>query len=159
MSNRITAILISISTILAFSSSGRSQNADIQRRAGYIYGYMNTLTANLWECADFDKQNAVAYVNAFDQYIKEVQPVANRVVMIISTEARRSGASSEDVSKALVDAKRMAAEPAAEARQRDPAGFLVMCRARLAASSRHLLDFRPLREAFPDHMRAIDEWK
>jgi hypothetical protein len=116
MSNRITAILISISTILAFSSSGSSQNTDIQRRAGYIYGYMNTLTANLWECADFD-------------------------------------------SKALVDAKRMAAEPAAEARQRDPAGFLVMCCARLVASSRHLLDFRPLREAFPDHMRAIDEWK
>jgi hypothetical protein len=67
MINRVTAIFVLTSAILAFSSSGRSQNADIQRHAGFIYGFMNLLTATLWECADFDKQNAIAYMNAFDQ--------------------------------------------------------------------------------------------
>jgi hypothetical protein len=147
MSNR-GFVCASAGLAFAFlATSAQSQNESAQKAAGFIYGSVNAITAELWECGQFDKQNAVAYVNALDAYIQEVTPITSRAVTILNTEASRVGGQAPQyISNLLLQVKRKAAEEITKRREDNPASFVIECRANLDASNKHILSFMPLSE-------------
>jgi len=67
--------------------------------------------------------------------------------------------SREYIGDVLMRIKKAAAQHWEQQRENDPASFVILCRAQIYASSRHILAYRPIREILPEEMRAIDAWK
>jgi hypothetical protein len=116
--------------------------------------------AFLGECAEFDKQYAIEYVNATEEYFQEMTPILNRIDLIFNGEAKKTGKDRGYVARqffiplndqAKTDVKKYKAE--------NPAAFTMTCRTLPRLIREHELTFRPLREPFPDKMKSIDEWK
>ena len=127
--------------------------------AGFIYGQINFVAAFLGECANYDKKNSATYVSLFDQYSQENKELADRITTIMRTEQIRSGQSIETLGKVLFDARRLAAETAAQMRRDDPKLFFDNCRAQPEVHKKGLAAYTPLHDLYPNQMRIIDRWK
>jgi hypothetical protein len=149
----IAAFTVSFATSVHCVEYSKSMNS-----AAFIYGNANGVTAFLFECADYDKQNAAAYMDVFEQYVRETKSLMDRVVMIMQTEQSRSGQPVENLSKALAQSKNIAAEGMEKMRREDPK-FLSNCRAQPELHRRGVAMYKSFRDQFPEQMLVIDQWK
>jgi len=136
-----------------------SYNKKAQYSAARVWGFIGEQIALLSECSEFYKENATAYVDATERYFQRNALLMDRADRIIQEENRRDGKPPEYILNILFDLQKRAAEGAAAERTRDPAGFVVFCRAAPRRIRSQTGAFRPIAAQFPDEMRDIDDWK
>jgi hypothetical protein len=136
-------------------------NKKAQYSAARVWVFIGQQIALLSECSefDFDKGNTVAYADATELYFEQNAPLMDRADRIIQEENRRDGKTPEYMVNILFDLQKRAADGAAAERTRDPASFVVFCRAAPRRIRGQTGAFRPIATQFPDEMRDIDDWK
>src|SRR4051812_9600731 len=119
-------VVVSGLTVSLACSALCAEYSKAMNSAARIYWEANGGTAFLFECADYDKQNAANYMSVFEQYIAETKALMDRVTTIMKMEQSRSGRPPEELSKALYQTKTMAANEMEKMRREDPK-FLANC--------------------------------
>jgi hypothetical protein len=124
-----------------------------------VWGYITGLEIEIAKCREIDPANADSYDVAYGAYQQDVAGLLLRIDILLTSEAKRVGATEDSVAgqqKPLMDAAVRAARQAVEI---NPAAWLAACRKMTGAVAQHLREFKPLRERFPEDMRLIDEWR
>jgi hypothetical protein len=87
-----TAAIMACALLMFSIEACDAQENVVARNSGaYIYGRIAGNLAVLGQCAEFDKENAIPYVDATDAYFQEVKPTLDLVQTILREEGVRSG--------------------------------------------------------------------
>ena len=125
----------------------------------FIYQFIVNRLAFLEECAQVDKPNVSAYSEAFSTFSLEATPIADRAFMILHEESMRAKKTSDGFARRMFDVGRAARKQLMDNAEKNSMAFTIGCRLAPPAMREHAEGFKPIRNQFPDHMRAIDEWK
>ena len=135
------------------------KNSPAAVSAFFIYQFIVNRLAFLEECAQVDKPNISAYSEAFSNFSLEATPIADRTFAILHEESARAKETSDNFSRRMFDVGRAARKQLMDNAEKNSMAFTVGCRMAPPAMREHAEGFKPIRNQFPDHMRAIDEWK
>ena len=138
---------------------GRQEDSPAARSAFFIYQFIVNRLAYLEECAHVDKPNFSAYGEAFSNFSLEATPIADRVFAILHEESARAKESSDSFSRRMFSVGRDALQQLMDNARKNEMAFTIGCRLVPTAMREHAEGYKPIRTQFPDHMRAIDEWK
>ncbi len=135
------------------------KNSPAAVSAFFIYQFIVNRLAFLEECAQIDKANISAYSEAFSNFSLEATPIADRAFAILHEESVRAGKSSDGFSRRMFDVGRDARKQLMDNAEKNSMAFTIGCREVPQMMREHAEGFKPIRNQFPDHMRAIDDWK
>ena len=139
--------------------SGGGGDPPAARSALFIYQFIVNRLAFLEECAQVDKPNISAYSEAFSNFSLEATPIADRTFAILHEESARAKESSDSFSRRMFDIGRLARKQLMDNAEKNSMAFTIGCREVPPAMREHAEGYRPIRSQFPEHMRAIDQWK
>jgi hypothetical protein len=151
-------LLLVVCAAFVAAVSHRSE-AGTAEDAAYLYGQITSKMAYLSECAEFDKANAISYVDATDAYHSLMATILNKIDKIIREAARRAGEDPKNIASFYANQNETNNRVIEQNEAHDPATFVLTCRTLPAQVKSQSLWFRDLRQVNPEKMKALDDWK